>query len=222
MTTPQPASTVRTRPPTGPDGGRTYGGESPAERTERRRRQLLAACMELFGTIGYRATKVERICALAKVSTRHFYEQYPGKEAAFVDLYDQLIRKSYQQVALSLAETEGSAMDTRITDAFAAYLRPLFTDMRAARVAFVEIVGLSPVIEQRRMEYRETLITVIESTVRPAVERGEIADRDFRFAILSLVGSATVNVHDWVTRKDPRSADEVQQQLVDLAIGLLS
>jgi len=221
VTDPNRSSAVRTRPPSGPDSGRTYGGESADERALRRRRQLLGACMELFGTVGYRATKVERICTLAKVSTRHFYEQYPGKEAAFVDLYDQLIRKSYQQVALSLAETESQPMDQRITAAFAAYLRPLFADMRAARVAFVEIVGLSPMIEQRRQEYRETLIAVIESETRAAVQRGEIADRDFRFAILSLVGAATVNVHDWATRKDPRSAEDIQAQLLALAVTLL-
>jgi hypothetical protein len=76
-------------------------------------------------------------------------------------------------------------------------------------------------IEQRRQEYRETLIAVIESETRAAVQRGEIADRDFRFAILSIVVAATVNVHYWATRKDPRSAEEIQQQLVDLAITLL-
>jgi len=206
----------------GPDSGRTYGGETAEEREQRRRRQLLAACQELFGTRGYAATKVERICSLAQVSTRHFYQQYPSKEAAFIDLYDFLIRQSYQQVELSLAQTAGLPFGQRLTEGFAAYLRPLFTDMRAARVAFVEVIGLSPAIEKRRLEYRETLIAVIESTAREAVEQGEIADRDFRFAVLSLIGSTTVNVHDWVTRADTRTPQEIQDQLFRLAIGLLT
>ncbi len=220
-TTADPPPAVRARQSPGPDSGRTYAGESPEEREQRRRRQLLAACQELFGTYGYSATKVERICALAQVSTRHFYQLYPSKEAAFVDLYDILIRQSYQQVALSLEETEDLPFDGRIAAAFSAYLRPLFTDMRAARVAFVEIVGLSPAIEKRRLEYRETLIAVIESETRGAVARGEIVDRDFRFATLSLIGAATVTVHDWVTRGDGRAAEQIQRQLSDLAISLL-
>ena len=60
--------------------GRTYGGESADDRLTRRRRQLLDAGLELFGTAGYRATTVRQLCREAKVSDRYFYEQFDSTE----------------------------------------------------------------------------------------------------------------------------------------------
>jgi AcrR family transcriptional regulator len=53
--------------------GRSYGGESANDRLARRRRQLLDAGLELFGTTGYRATTVRQLCREARVSDRYFY-----------------------------------------------------------------------------------------------------------------------------------------------------
>ena len=47
---------------------RGYGGRSAAERRAERRERLLAAGLELFGTRGYAATSIERLCAAASVS----------------------------------------------------------------------------------------------------------------------------------------------------------
>lgn len=216
------ASLLRTRQMSGPEQGRTYGGETAEERHVRRRAALLQAGIELFGTHGYAGTRVERLCNLAQVSTRNFYELYPSKEAAFLDVFEHLIETSYQGVVDALVLTAERPMPERITQAFSAYLHPLFDDMRTARIAFVEIVGLSPSVESRRTEMREELIALIEEQSRSAVERGEIAPRDYRFAVLALTGACTVTVHDWVTRRDERTADQMRDQLIALATFLLA
>ncbi|HSV37473.1 MAG TPA: TetR/AcrR family transcriptional regulator [Nocardioidaceae bacterium] len=202
--------------------GRPYAGQSADERDAQRRARLLAATRELIGTKGYAATKIDRICALANVSTRHFYRQYDGKESAFIDLYDQLTSESYERVLESLQHTEGRPLAERVTAGFSAYLQPMFDDVRTARIAFVEVIGVSPRIEQLRLEYREVLISVIEAEGTAAVTRGEVADRDFRFASLALIGAANVIVHDWAIKADRLSAKAVQQKLVALAVDLLA
>src|SRR5919198_3030469 len=60
---------------------RRYRGRLPGERRAERRRRLLDAGLELFGTVGYRGTSIERLCAQAGVTTRHFYQEFPGREA---------------------------------------------------------------------------------------------------------------------------------------------
>lgn len=202
--------------------GRPYAGQSADERDEQRRARLRAAVRELVGTVGYASTKIERICSLANVSTRHFYLLYDGKESAFIDLYDQLTLESYDHVTASLAETEGRPMPERIAHGFGAYLQPMFDDVRTARIQFVEIVGVSARIEQLRLQYRETLIAMIESEGTAAVARGEVTARDFRFASLALIGAATVIVYDWAVAPGRTPAAEVQRQLVDLAVTLLA
>lgn len=202
--------------------GRAYAGRSADERDAVRRARLLEAARELIGTDGYVATTIERICSTANVSTRHFYLQYASKEAVFIDLYDSMTNQSFQNVLSSWQATEGKPMAERVPEAYMAYLRPMFEDLLAARIAFVEVMGVSPQMEQKRLEYRESLIQFVEAQGAAAVERGEISDRDFRFVSLALIGAANVIVHDWASHEDRPPAEELERKLSALAVTLLT
>jgi len=202
--------------------GRSYAGQSADERDAQRRARLRAAGREIIGTQGYAASTIERICTTAKVSTRHFYQLYGTKEDAFIDVYDEITRESYDRVLASLAETAGGRLEDRIPAAMLAYLTPMVEDRRVARIAFVEIMGASPRIEKLRLEYRETLIALVDNEGTAAVKRGEIAPRDFRFAALALVGATTAIVYDWMLRRDRSSIQQLEQAIVDLAVDLLT
>lgn len=62
------------------------------ERSERSRRQVLDAALELFSHRGYRATTVRDIAAEAKVSTGNVYHHFPDKETIFRTLLDEFSR----------------------------------------------------------------------------------------------------------------------------------
>ncbi|MER7559575.1 TetR/AcrR family transcriptional regulator [Nocardioides sp. NPDC126508] len=202
--------------------GRSYGGLTREERDAQRRQRLLEAAREIIGTKGYAATTIPGVCAASKVSTRHFYEIYPGKEDLFVDLYDRITADSYQRVGESLGATEGEPVSRRVQAAVLAYLDPMLKDTRVARIAFVEIMGASPRIEKLRLDYRETLVEVVRSECTASVARGEIADRDWRFAALALVGAVTAIVYDWALHQPRCSREELEAQLADLALVLLT
>lgn len=59
------------------------------EKSERSRRQVLDAALELFAHQGYRATSVREIAEAAKVSTGNVYHHFPDKEAIFNTLLDE-------------------------------------------------------------------------------------------------------------------------------------
>jgi len=201
---------------------RTYSGLSASERDAERRSRLLEAGRELIGTRGYAAVSVEKLCAAAKVSSRHFYQLYENKEAAFLDVYDSITAQSFESAVASLAATEGEPMMERITRAFLAYVGPMVEDIRAARIAFVEIIGASPVVEERRLSFREMLVDLVTTEGSAAVARGEIADRDFRFATLALTGAANAIVYDWTLREDREDTSALEAQLTELALDLLA
>ena len=200
---------------------RTYSGLSASERDAERRSRLLAAGRELIGTQGYASVSVEKLCAASKVSSRHFYQLYENKEAAFLDLYDSITAQSYVEATQSLARTEGQPMLERIPQAFLAYISPMVEDIRAARIAFVEIMGASPLIEERRLSYRERLVQLVMAEGAAAVARGELKDRDFRFATLALSGAANAIVYDWTLRADREDSSELEAKLTELALELL-
>lgn len=202
--------------------GRSYAGQSAEERDAVRRQRLLAASLELFGTRGYAATTVERLCSSANVSTRHFYVLYTNKEALFVDLYDQLTAASYRNVGASLEATAGRPMVERVAQAILAYVGPMLEDKRVARISFVEVMGVSPRLEEMRMDYRESLVALVRAESAEPVARGEVRDRDFRFAALALAGATATVVYDWVLHGDRESPDRLERALMELAADLLA
>lgn len=206
----------------GPDtGGRSYGGRSAAERDAERREKLRAAALQVIGTQGYAAATVERICSQAGVSTRHFYLLYDTKEDAFVDVYGEVMAESFRRALAAFGTDDKRPMADRVAAAFVAYLGPMFTDPRVARLAFVEIMGVSPRVEDLRISFRERLIELVEREGRAAVRRREIATRDFRFAALAVVGAANAIVYDWMIAASRPSDAQMENALARLAVALL-
>lgn len=200
---------------------RLYSGQSPTERDAERRRRLLESGRELFGTIGYSSTSVERLCSEAKVSTRHFYQLYDNKEAAFLDVYDDINAQALGRALESMAQTEGETIGVRLPRALIAYLGPTVEDARATRIAFLEVMGVSPRVEESRLQQRETLIGLVEQEGAAAVARGEISDRDFRFATLALVGAVNAIIYDWTLAGGSTEVAALEDALTELALTLL-
>ncbi len=59
------------------------------EKSERSRRQVLDAALQLFSRQGYRATTVREIADTARVSTGNVYHHFPDKESIFRSLLDE-------------------------------------------------------------------------------------------------------------------------------------
>ncbi len=81
-------------------------GLDEQQRQTERRRLLLDAALELFGTRGYAATSIERLCQTAGIGTNSFYELYPNKEAVMVGLYGQVTARFRQAVEVSRSPIE--------------------------------------------------------------------------------------------------------------------
>jgi AcrR family transcriptional regulator len=201
---------------------RRYSGRSVEEWKAARRERLLAAALELFGTEGYPATSVERLCTQAKVSTRHFYHEFQNKEAVLLAVHAQVIELAVRSTGDALRATVDRPVAERIEAAVDSYLRTIMADLRLARISFVEVVGTSPAVEEQRIAFRELMIASVQELGDAAVARGEIKAKDFRFLGLCFFGAVNTVVYDWMLA-DPRPAEEtVQQALRDLAVQLMT
>src|SRR3954462_1875427 len=125
---------------------RRYSGRSVDEWKAARRKRLLAAALELFGTDGYTATSVERLCTQAKVSTRHFYHEFQNKEAVLLAVHAEVIEAAVRNTGEALALTIDAPVRDRITAAVDALLRTVMADLRRAQISFVEVIGASPAV----------------------------------------------------------------------------
>lgn len=205
-----------TRP--GPQG--RYGGRSAEERRADRRARLIEAGLELFGTIGYARSTVGAIARTANLSTRQYYEEFSGREALLLAVYDSIQADAEQAVAAAAEEHAGKPLADRMTAGIRAHLTSTATDLRRARVAFVEIVGVNPGVETHRLRTRARWAASITAMLAAAVEAGEIPPRDRRLAPIAFIGAVNGLAQDWCAAEDRPPLDDVIDQLSRLATAL--
>jgi len=186
-----------------PAPGRPWRGQSPQERREARRRRLLDAALELFGTTGYAATSLTALCARAGVSPRHFYELYPGREPLLADLCDEIVLETARLVDEAYAAAPLTA-DARICAGLSAAITHQTDDPRRARVLHLETVGVSPWLEQHR---RRVIAAFADGTARQyrlLVDDGQVVDRPFGQVATALVGAFDELLVHWLL-SEPRT-----------------
>ena len=201
--------------------GRTYAGESATDRLARRRRQLLDAGLELFGTTGYRATTVRLLCREAKVSDRYFYEQFDSTEDLLLAVYEECTERLEAAALAGIGDGAGEVRDMahRGLDAFLAVVE---ADPRLARVVWFEVLGVSPRVEAaylaRMQSFGHLMVGVVaerEGTPEvPAVARELMAT--------TAVGAVSYTVMTWVNAAFSPARDDVAETLARFLAGATS
>lgn len=209
--------TGRLRAPTG-----RYGGRSAEERQAERRRRFLDAALQLFGDRpGYRATTVAALSEAAGLSTRQFYEEFRTLEDVLAALHLQVNDWAEQAVRAAVAEAEGLPLADRVAAIFRAYAANVTADPRRVRITFVEIVGVSPRLEEQRLARRADWVDLIRTEAEAAVARGEAVPRDYRLPATAFIGSVNGLLHDWSAGWVDATLDEVVAELVRQLLGIL-
>lgn len=175
------------------------------------------AGLKLFGTDGYRATSIEKLCAAAGVSTRNFYEEFTGRESLLIAVYDQAMESALAAAMKSVEAAGDTRASFRIDDSVRAFIADIFADPRTARIAFVEVLGVGPDVEARRMAWREQGYANFRARAADMVARGEAVDRDYTLTAVAHVGAFNELVYGWALRGTPIPIDAVVAELALLA-----
>ena len=201
---------------------RTYGGRSAGERRAERRERLLMAGLELFGTEGYAAASIEKLCTHAGVSTRNFYEEFTNREDLLIALHDRIIEQAFRAVGEALESAVDIPLRERFTRAVRAFVTTTASDPRWARLSYVEIIGVSNAVERHRIAWRERWTEFLVAEAKRAVERGEAEDRDFHLGAVALIGAVNELVHHWSQSGGQRSLDDVIAEIVRVATAAVT
>src|SRR5689334_8486281 len=154
-------SSVRTEVARAAQKERPYGGKPPEARRAERRLRLLAAGLELFGTRGYPSVTIPELCAQASVTTRHFYDEFDGREALLRAVYDEIIAETRLTVMRALAEAPADPRE-RTRASLNAFLHSYLDDPRRGRIACIEVVGVSARLETHRRAIIHEFAAIIE------------------------------------------------------------
>jgi AcrR family transcriptional regulator len=201
---------------------RAYGGISPEQRKAERRAKLLQAGLQLFTGAGFAATKISELCTEAGVSTRNFYEEFASKEDLLRDLHDLINATAFTQVRTALTELETDDVTTRITTLLDVFVRSVTADPRAARLNYVEAVGVNAEIEQQHVRWVNTWAEFIESEALRAAATGVAPRRSYRLTAIALVGAITGLLREWQAHRPPLAVDEIAAEIRELMLAAIT
>ena len=129
------------------------------------RERLLAAVAAIVAERGYSEATVAQITQAAQVSRRTFYENFSGKQDAFVATYDAL--DSYLGSLMEEAGADQPTWPDRLAAAFAALIGFLASRPNFARLYLVEAAGVGEGMASRRKQTTDRLVALL------AAGRGE-------------------------------------------------
>jgi AcrR family transcriptional regulator len=199
---------------------RRYGGLSAAERRAARRTRLMNAALELFGTAGFQKTTIPQLCSRAGVTTAHFYDEFPSREAVLTALYDEIAVGVFGQVRAVLKAPEPSML-ARVRAANQAYFDYLTGDPRRARIYALEVVGISPEHERHRREQREAFVRQSAKAARRVETAGPVEGVDFRLLSVALTGASNALLVEWILAARRPSIAALVDQITALWVRTL-
>ncbi|MHB8437942.1 MAG: TetR/AcrR family transcriptional regulator [Acidimicrobiales bacterium] len=133
---------------TGSGVQRPWRGVSAQDRVAMRRRRLLDAGLDLFGTRGVAAVTVADVCAAAGLTKRYFYESFPS----IVQLLDAVVEEALDRITAMVLPVlvRSGPLDPR--PALSALAQAVLADPRLVRLLVAETRSGA------LLRYRELLI----------------------------------------------------------------
>jgi AcrR family transcriptional regulator len=133
-------------------------GLAPEFVAAHQRERILVAFAESVAGYGYAGSSVERVSARAGVSRRTFYEQFSGKEDAYLQLYEALSGVLIARVTAAGGDGEGD-WPRRCLDALLTFVggEPLL-----ARLCIVDVLGAGPAAITARDRCLRTFAGLLE------------------------------------------------------------
>lgn len=170
---------------------RSYRGETPTQRADKRREQLIAAAIQVYGELGYRQATVRAVCSAAGLSDRYFYAAFDNSEALLAAAFGAVTAEVLTEV-----QQAGDAQPPSDIGRARAMLEAYFTALRResarARVFLVEMVGISDRIDREFDEMLDRIVARIIEAVDPD-RKGPLANAPLlgRGVASGLIGIAT-------------------------------
>jgi AcrR family transcriptional regulator len=185
-----------------------------ADRSRRRREQtardLLEAARRVLSTKGYHAAKVVDIAQSARASVGTFYLYYPTKEAIFLELVEDTVRKLRSELDARRADASEPAESARIgTESFFRFARE---NRELFRIVFGHGASFHDVV--RRCQ--ETFVRDVMENLRAGMATGAFRPGPPAIWARAFVGLSVEVVSWWIEQEDV-SIDEVTRAVTDLA-----
>ncbi|MFT4395754.1 TetR/AcrR family transcriptional regulator [Gordonia lacunae] len=198
---------------------RSYGGESAAGRTARRRAALVDAAATVMSDGRWRAATVAGLCTDAQLNKRYFYESFPDLDT----LADAVIDDISGEVVQAAVGAYLGLLDRPLADqargAVDAVVGVLGTDRRKARILLGGAAG-TPAADERRTEAMTGLTAVLIEHARTIHDVELEADSLARTAPAFVIGGSAQAILAWAEGTLPVSRTDLVDDVSALWLAL--
>lgn len=195
--------------------GRVYGGVSGEERAAQRRRKLIEAGMNLFGSGGSGQVRVKDVVAEAGLTERYFYESFSDLPALFDAVFDRASDEVETQVNDAIVEAPDDAF-ARVSTALRVTVDILARDPRMIRIFFVEALGKGGRAGAHRNEILIRAAGNFLKWAEPEAPPFEESSMDARMKAFAISGAASELLISWADGL----LDVTPTELADFLVGL--
>ena len=196
--------------------GRVYGGLTAEERAAQRRSRLLAAGLEVFGTVGYAGATQRAVLQQAGLGERYFEESFADLEDLLAAVHVQVCADVVAEVLAAMADAAPD-LETQVRVGLAVFTRATLRDRRRARVQLLEAVGVSPALEQVRRETRHAFAGIVAEHLAPLSRPGGLA---LDLVAVAVVGAVDELLRDVVLDRVHVEEDRLVEHLVRLVLAM--
>lgn len=177
------------------------------QRLADRRERLLSAGFILFADAGFPTTTIERLCSMARISNRSFYECFPsGRDELMRAVYDRCVAETITAVTEAVRSRPAAGLASRVETGIRAYIDFVTRDRRRARIMHLEARRAGDALIESRRRAVRTFTRLIEeylSPLRPA------ASPDLHLLALGVLGAVQELLIEWVLSPQPPPIDRL-------------
>ncbi|MCP2315866.1 transcriptional regulator, TetR family [Nocardia amikacinitolerans] len=177
--------------------GRKYRGAGPEQRQQQRRARLVDAAVEEFGTRGYRNTTIDAVCARAGVGKRYFYESFDGSESLLLAAY-AVATDRLRGYIVDGASTSPGTVSAAVHSSLTGFFHGIAEDPRIARIAFFEILGISPAVDADYRRVTGSFVDTFLELATPMIDIDSVPPPLLRTIATGLVGAVLTIAQQWV------------------------
>src|SRR3954451_5309417 len=179
-----------------------------------RRKQLLAAALEVFVANGYHAAAMDDIAERAGVSKPVLYQHFPGKLDLYLALLDQHVEVLGEHVRRALEATDDNKQ--RVEGCIAAYFEFVDDPGGAFRLVFESDLRNEPAVRERVERSLQLSVDALSDTIARDTGLGRA---EAELLSCGLAGLAEVSARWWLASDAPQEGRRVAKER---AVALLS
>jgi AcrR family transcriptional regulator len=162
-----------------------------ARRRERTRQDLLAAAARVLAGKGLHDTKISDIAAAADVGVGTFYLHFPTKEALFVAVVEDTVKRLKATIDVARGGSRGAREKVRAVNA------ALFRFARENREVFKVVFGHAAAYNDLIRRAQALFIADAEETIREGIAHGEFVALPPALVAQAVIGMATQMISWW-------------------------